>query len=327
MPDMKVFVTGGTGFIGSHLISLLQARDGVQVFALVRDARRLKGLAGKQGIEFLEGDLFSLPPLPSPLDVVFHLAGLTKSLKPKDYYTVNQKGTASLLRHLEFLRLRPKVIHLSTLAAAGPSEPGSAVKEDDPPRPVSPYGKSKLLAEREAMAFSDRMPVTVIRVGPVYGPGDEDFLVYFKYIRKGLMPLFGRGRKYVSLCYVRDLVRAMDLCLGSDSAAGRIFNIADPRPYSWQDFGRIAGSILGTRPLPVCVPPWMAGLAASASEASSRIIGKPGPFNRSKCRDMRQPGWVADVTKARDVLGFRTEYTLEEGLRETIAWYIREGRL
>jgi dihydroflavonol-4-reductase len=327
MPDMKVFVTGGTGFIGSHLVDLLQARGDVQISALVRDPRRLKGLAGKKGIEILEGDLFSLPPLPSPLDVVFHLAGLTKSVRPDDYYTVNQKGTASLLRSLEAQGLRPRVVHLSTIAAAGPSSPGGAVREEDPPRPVSPYGESKLLGEREALAFAGRMPVTIIRVGPVFGPGDEDFLVYFKYVRRGFLPLFGRGRKLVSLCYVLDLVRAMDACSRSDAAAGQVFNIADDTPRTWQEFGKIAGSILGTKPVPVCVPAWIAGLAASAVEASSRIAGKPAPFNRSKCRDMRQPGWVADVAKARKVLGFRTEYSLEDALRETITSYVREGRL
>jgi len=327
MPGMKVFVTGGTGFIGGHLIDLLQARGDMEVSALVRDPRRLKGLAGKRDIELLEGDLFSLPSLPSPLDVVFHLAGLTKSVRPDDYYTVNQKGTASLFRHLEAGGHRPRVVLLSSLAAAGPSAPGAAVRESDPPRPVSPYGESKLLGEREAQAFAERIPVTILRVGPVYGPGDEDFLVYFKYVLKGFMPLFGRQEQAVTLCYVGDLVRAMDACLRPDLAAGEIFNIGDSRPATWREFGRTAGALLGTRPRPVCVPPWIAGLAAAAVETSSRIARKPAPFNRSKCRDMSQPGWVADVSKARELLGFRTEYTLEEGLKQTIAWYRREGRL
>jgi dihydroflavonol-4-reductase len=324
---MKVLVTGGTGFIGSHLVDRLQSEGGVEVYALVRDPRRLKGLDGKPGVKILKGDLFSVPPLPSPIDAVFHLAGVTKSADSKEYYTVNQKGTASFLRSILDQGQRPRIIHLSSLAAAGPSAQGSAVRECDPPRPVSPYGESKLLGEREALAFSDRMPVTVLRVAAVYGPGDEDFLMYFKYIRKGLMPLFGKCPRPLSLCYVQDLVRAMMICLRSDAAPGEIFNIADAQPYAWDDLGRAAGRALGMKPVAVRIPVRMAGIAAAFSEAVCRVTRKPSPLNLSKYRDMRQPGWVADVAKARDILGFRTEYTLEGAVRETIEWYLREGRL
>jgi nucleoside-diphosphate-sugar epimerase len=324
---MNVLVTGGTGFIGSHLIDFLLGRGGVEIFVLVRDPGRLRGLSGKPGPRILKGDLFSIPPLPSSLEVVFHLAGLTKAVKSNDYYTVNRNGTASLFQNLLDRGLRPRVVHLSSLAAGGPSSPARAVREDDPPRPVSPYGESKLQAEEAALSFRNDLPVTVLRVAPVYGPRDEDFLVYFKYVKMGLLPLFGPDKKYLSLCCVHDLVRAMDISSRSKAAAGEVFNIADGTPYSWEDIGRSAAEAMGKKVLPVRVPIWAAYLAASGSEIVSKLTGKPTPLNRSKYRDMKQPGWVADVRKARELLGFETARPLDEAIRETVQWYERNHLL
>jgi len=318
---MNILVTGGTGFIGSHLIDFLLGRDGVEIFVLVRDPERLRGLSGKPGLRILKGDLFSIPYLPSSLDVVFHLAGLTKAVKSNDYYTVNQGGTASLFLNLLDRDLKPRVIHLSSLAAGGPSSPVRAVREDDPSRPVSPYGESKLMAEETALSYRNSLPVAVLRVGAVYGPRDEDFLVYFKYMKKGFLPLFGPEKKYLSLCSVHDLVRAMDIASRSDAAAGEVFNIADGTPYSWEDIGRSAAEAMGKKVLPVRVPMWAAYLAAAGSEIVSKLSGKPTPLNRSKLRDMKQSGWVADVGKAKELLGFETVHPLGEAIRETIEWY------
>ncbi len=323
---MNVLVTGGTGFIGSHLIDFLLGRGDVNVFALVRDPGRLRGLSERPGPHILKGDLFSIPPLPSSIEVVFHLAGLTKAVKSNDYYTVNRDGTASLFQNLLDRGLRPRVVLLSSLAAGGPSSPARAVKEDDPPRPVSPYGKSKLQAEEAALSFRDDLPVTVLRAAAVYGPGDEDFLVYFKYVKKRILPLFGLDKKTLSLCFVQDLVRAMDIGSRSKVAAGEVFNIADGTPYSWEDIGRSAAKAMGKKVLSVRIPCWAAYLAASNSEIVSKLTGKPTPLNRSKYLDMKQSCWVADVRKARELLGFETAHPLNEAITETIEWY-KQNRL
>ncbi len=324
---MKVLVTGGTGFIGRHLLDHLRSRKDVETFALVRDPRRLEGRPEGPRFRVLRGDLRAIPPLPSGLDVVFHLAGVTKCADAKEYYTVNAEGTASLVRGLLGQGLRPRLVHLSSLAAGGPSAPGHAVREDDPPRPVSPYGESKLRAEEEAMKCRGPMSVSVLRVAAVYGPGDEDFLAYFRYVRKGFLPLLGRRPRHLSLCYVGDVVRAMDLCARPETAADGIFNIADPAPYSWEDLGRAAAAVLGKKLVPLRVPMRAFGSAAAISEMVSRVTGKPTPLNRSKYRDARQYGWVADVRKAREVLGFETGTPLARGIKDTIDWYVANGRL
>ncbi len=324
---MKVLVTGGTGFIGRRLLDHLRSAEDIETYALVRDPRRLEGRGEGPGLRILRGDLFSIPPLPSGLDVVFHLAGLTKSADAKSYYTVNAEGTASLVRALAGQGRRPRLVHVSSLAAGGPSSPAGAVREDEPPRPVSAYGESKLRAEEEALKGRGALRVSVLRVAAVYGPGDEDFLAYFRYIGKGFLPLIGRRPRYLSLCHVRDVIAAMDLCAQPGTDADGIFNIADPTPRSWEDLGRAAAAVLGKRLVPLRVPIRAFGTAAAIAETWSRVTGKPTPLNRSKYRDARQYGWVADVRKAKEVLGFETRTAFAQGIKETIDWYVAHKKL
>lgn len=322
--DVKIFITGATGFIGSHLVERLSRDRGTEIWALVRNPEKAAGWPA--AVHILKGDLASIPRLPSDLDIVYHLAGLTKALKSIDYYTVNRQGTARLIQSLEAMDGRPRVVVLSSLAAAGPSFKGGAVKESDPPRPVDPYGQSKLLGEEEALARRDRFPLVIVRVGAVFGPGDKDFLSYFGFIKKGILPAFGRGRP-LSLCYVKDLVRALALCAGTEFRSGEILNIGDPRPYGWQEIGETAGRILGKklRRLPIPLPAVFLG--AIFSEIFSALRRKPSIINLDKFKEMRQDGWVADVTKAERLLSFRTQYSLEQGLRETLSWYQEHGWL
>ncbi len=327
---MNILVTGGTGFIGSHLIDALLAKNDTQVSALVRNPDRLKWPAAKSRVRILQGDLFSVPQLPYPIDIVFHLAGLTKALKSNDYYTVNQKGTASLFRSLRRQSAAPRFVHLSSLAAGGPAGPDRPAREDDPPRPVSPYGESKLLAEEEVLRHKADMPVIILRVAAVFGPRDEDFLSYFRMVRKGWVPLFGPGKKFLSLVYVHDVVRAMEIAaeaMAASSLSGEIFNIADPKPYAWEDFGEAASLALGRSVRHLRIPIWAAEAAGSVSETVSHLVGRPTPINRSKIRDMKACGWVADVRKAKALLGFETRFPLDDAIRETIAWYGRNGWL
>ncbi len=324
---MKVLVTGGTGFIGRHLLDHLRPREDVETFALVRDPGRLGGRREGPGFRILRGDLFSIPPLPSGLDVVFHLAGLTKCADANEYYTVNAEGTASLVRSLIGQGLRPRLVHLSSLAAGGPSSLDRAAREDDPPRPVSPYGESKLKAEGEVLKCRGGIRASILRVAAVYGPGDEDFLAYFRYIGRGILPLIGRRPRYLSLCYVGDVVRALELCARQETSAEGIFNIADPTPYSWEDLGRAAAAALGKKVVPLRVPMRAFGSAAAIAEIVSRVTGKPTPLNRSKYRDARQFGWVADVRKSKEVLGFETLTSLAQGIKETVDWYLANKKL
>ena len=324
---MKIFITGGTGFIGSHLVDFLTSQEDTDVYALVRNLNNLKWLEGLN-INYLEGDLFTIPALPPDIDTIFHLAGSTKAHKSADYYTVNQEGTASLFQALNTQRLTPKnVILLSSLAASGPCHQENPVKECDQPCPVSPYGQSKLEGEKEALKHKDKFPVTIIRVGPVFGPRDRDFISYFKFIQMGILPKIGSIQQLFSLCYVKDLVKAMQLCRETELESGEILNIADPQPYSWDEFGRVASQVLNKQLKSVRFPYPVAYLITLFSEILGKIRKQPSILSRDKFKEMKQEGWVIDTQKAVDVLSFYPDYTLLEGLQETLGWYLEHGWL
>ncbi len=322
---MKILITGATGFIGSHLVGALSAKDD-EIYALVRDPQRLAQPSGRP-VRALTGDLFNIPDLPAGLDIVYHLAGLTKTLKKKDYYTVNRKGTASLFDALDRQGLRPKVVVLSSVASGGPSEKGGRRTEDDPPRPVTPYGESKRGGEEEALARKDRFPIVILRVAAVYGPRDSDFLSLFRYVRSGIVPIIGFKRRPFSLCYVKDLVQALSLAAKIPLPSGEILNIADPEPYTLDQFGRAAADAMGVAAKKFMIPFGLAFVGVLAMKLLSSIVRKPTTLSMDKYRDYRQPGWAVDVAKARARLGFESRTPLEAGMRETVAWYVENGWL
>ena len=319
---MKALITGATGFIGSHLAEFLLDK-GFRVFALVRDQNNLKWLTGLD-IHLLKGDLLSIPSLPNDIDYVFHAAGLTKSFKISSYYTVNQQGTASFLKALCSQNIFPKrIIYLSSIAACGPSAEGKAIRESDPPHPITPYGKSKLMGEYEALKFKDVLPIVILRVAAAFGARDRDFLAYFNLIKKGVLGSLGGKERLLSLCYIKDLVNALYLSIQEKAESGEIFNIAHPIPCSWDDIGRAAGKSLGKKLIRVKLPVPVVYPAALFSDLMGKMTHKPAVMNRFKFKEMRQEGWVADTTKAEEKLGFCAQFPLEEAIQETIDWYLK----
>ncbi len=324
---MKAFITGGTGFIGSHLAEQLIHKHNAEVFTLVRDLKKPKWLKGLD-VQPLNGDLYSLPDLPENLDYIFHLAGLTKAYKSADYYTVNQKGTASLFQSILDQNIKPKkVIYLSSMAAAGPSRQRKPVREDRSPSPVTIYGDSKLKGEYEVLKLKEELPLVIIRVGAVYGPRDRDFLKYLQVIKKRIFPVIGKKDRLLNLCYVKDLCQALILAAQTDQESGEIFHIAHPQPYSWNDIGKISGEIIGKKLITIKIPLPLVYMVAAASDLISLFTKKRSIINRQKYREFKQEGWLTDTHKAEKQLLFRPIFPLEEGLRETIYWYQEQGWL
>jgi nucleoside-diphosphate-sugar epimerase len=323
---MKALLTGGTGFIGSHLAELLSDKS-AEIFALVRDPHNLKWLKGLN-IHLLEGDLLSIPSLPSDIDYVFHVAGLTNSSDVADYYTVNQQGTASLFKSLHDQKILPKkIICLSSLAAVGPSFDGTPVQESDVPHPITPYGKSKLRGEAEALKFKEVYPVVILRAPAVFGPRDKDFLQYFKWIKRGALPAIGSKQRYMSLCYVKDLIRALYLCSQEELESGEIFNIGNQNPCSYDEFGELAGQAMGKKLKKVKIPIPIGYLVALIADIAGRINKKPSILNLGKFKQMRQRGWIADMKKAKEKLSFQPQYSLQDAIQETLNWYLKHNWL
>jgi dihydroflavonol-4-reductase len=324
---MKVFVTGGTGFIGSHLIPYLQKSRNAEVYALLRDRNSLNN-SNLSGIHLLEGDLFTVPSLPKDLDSVIHLAGITKASRTADYYTVNQKGTASLLAAILSQQIELKrFIYLSSLAASGSGDGLRPILESDRSSPVSAYGRSKMKAELEILDRKDSIPSVILRAAVIFGPGDRNFVPYFKIIKRGILPSPGSIPGAISVCYVNDLIRAIDLAIDKTLPSGEIFNIANAAPCTWAEMGRAAGNILGVKLRKIQIPLFLVYLLSLCSEFKGRLKKKPEIFNRDKYAEMKQKSWVADTKKAEEELGFAARSPFDSAVRETLEWYLEQGWL
>ncbi len=324
-----VLVTGGNGFVGSHLVEALVGRN-YQVRCLVRSKSDLRWIEGLP-IEYVKGDVTYCEGLEKALrgaETVYHLAGVTKARTRKDYEAVNWVGTRNLMATCSKTNPSVKrVILMSSLAACGPAHSDQPMREEDPLRPVSDYGRSKLLGERSALEFADRLPIVIIRPAAVYGPRDRDIYAFFRLMRYRLNARLGKGERYVSLCHVHDLVKGAMLAAEKEMPSGEAFFISDGEVHSWSRVTRLIAPIMGVRPLETRIPEWAAYAAASLSELWCAILHTPTLFNRQKVLEMTQRAWTCDITKARKVLGFRPSVNLRKGLEETYRWYKEYGWL
>lgn len=326
---MKALVTGGTGFIGSHLTEAL-VRKGVQVRCLVRTTSALKWLRGLP-VELVFGnlnDMASLEKAVSRVDWVFHLAGVTRAIKKETYFEANDAGTNNLI--LACLKKNSglqRFIYLSSQAAAGPSPNRCWKREMDPCEPVSYYGRSKRLGEKAVLAHSHEIPVLILRPSSVYGPRDKDVLPFFKCLSKRIKLCPVGPDQHLSLCHVMDIVQAMLLAAETQTLSGDIFFVSDGNDYRMDEIGDIMAEAIGVSALRLRIPKSMISGLASFSDILSKFFKVDFPITRDKANEMIQKNWVCDITKAKNILAFKPDVSLSEGAKSTFEWYKNEAWL
>lgn len=323
----SVLVTGGTGFVGSHLVELLLSK-GYEVACLVRDPGKLRWLKGLQ-VRLVQGDCSDPGTLQAAVrnaTIVYHVAGLTKAVRRRDYYAVNHIGTRNLLDAcaLNGANVR-KFVLVSSLAAAGPSQADQPVKAGDAPHPVSDYGRSKLLAEEEALEFKDRFPVVILRPSAVYGPRDTDVYELFRWAAKGFILDMSGGERFLNWCYVKDLAEALLLAGERSVPSGSVYFVAEDRVHSMTGFRKILQESGGVTANVIKVPVWAGYLIGLAAETAGLVSGKATIINRQKVREAVQQYWTCDLDRIRADLGFRAATPLEQGMSETWKWYRENG--
>jgi len=325
----QALVTGANGFVGAHLVEALLQR-GYRVKAQVRRTSDLRFLTDLKP-KLVYADLRqpeTLREAVSNCQIIYHLGGLTKARRASDFYRVNQAGTGNLLQAA--FQANPKLerfVYISSQAAAGPGRSNSPKSEDEPPRPITGYGRSKLGGEKEVLKFQNRIPFTIIRPPAIYGPKDEDILPFFRSINRGIKPLFGFGKAYLSLVYVKDLVEAIVTSAETEAAIGQTYFIADKRAYNWEEAFDIMAEVMGVKAKTVRIPKTVLFAAAFLLEALSRVSGKPPALSVHKSKDLTQRYWICDVSRARRDLGWEARYDLEAGVTETVRWYRENGWL
>ncbi len=303
---------------------------GHQVRCLVRDSRRLGWIAGLPSVTIVQGDLDTPRALregTQGVDQVYHVAGLTRARTARAFLRINDEGTRNMVQAcLDTPGAPRRLIHLSSLAAVGPMPMSTAYAEDVSPRPVSPYGRSKLNGEAAVLAVRDRLHVTVLRPSVVYGPRDRGVLEIARWVARGLLPMPAGPSRTLSLCHVQDLVAALLAAGEADVPSGEIFHVAGEGAFTWEQMGDALGAALGVRPKHARIPLPVLLALATIADAWGWVTGRANYFSRGKVREAAGH-WVCDTSKARRQLGVVPRVGLAEGAVITVKWYREAGWL
>ena len=319
----KVFVTGATGFIGSHFVSMLLERKH-NVHIIARQSSHTDFLP--DGISVHRCSLLDPSPLRKHLidaDYFVHIAGLTKSRRKKDFYDINGESVRVWMNAVKENSHRLKrFVLVSSQAAVRPSK--QPISENAEPAPITDYGRSKLLGEKYALEFMDYLPITIIRPPVVYGPRDKDVFFYFKLASIGFLPFVGNPKRKFSAIYVKDLAEAIMLVMEHCAAEGEIFFVSDGDVHTWRSFALKVGDAVGGRKIKIRLPGAVLWLAAAIDETASFIVRKPALLSFQKVRELLRY-WAMDSSKIMDKLGFEPKYDLSRGVKETAHWYREHG--
>ena len=319
---MRTVVTGGAGFVGSHLIERLIA-EGHDVLCIERPGAKRGWIHGLP-VSWDDGGLEDVGHLRERFgnaDVVFHLAALTEARSEDEFYAVNTEGTNRVMEAAASVSLPPRVVFMSTLAAAGPCRGNADLTPDTVPYPLSVYGHSKLLAEAVVHAYADRVPATILRFPSVYGPRERAVLKLFRMIAHGFAITVGGWEREISLVYVDDAVSGLMAAMNRDEAIGRTYIIAHPESVTWSQFARAVAAEVGRDPFLVALPTAAGRMAALCVEGVSRLQGRAAILNRDRVRELSQRRWVCNPATAMRQLGYAPLYPVRVGVPRTAAWY------
>lgn len=327
---MKVLVTGGSGFLGSHVAEQL-IRDGHSVRALVRKSSNRKFLETLPGIEFAEGSVenrASVDAAMKGVDAVVHSAGLVKARSEAEFFECNTQGTVNLLEaaiaHAPNLK---RFVHVSSLEACGPSLDGKPVPVTQE-KPVTAYGRSKLAAEKECIARKDKLPVVILRPAAIYGPRDVEILEAFRAVQRRQYPVIGDGAMFGCYVYGPDCARACIRAIEVDVPSGKIYCVDDGEPMTMAHaMGEVLPAAVGTSPLlRFGIPFPVLKLASIGVETYGRLRKKAVMLTREKVT-MLSHHWVCESGETRADLGWQPEVSFRDGARQTAKWYQDNGWL
>ena len=251
---------------------------------------------------------------------VIHCAGATRASRVAGFYEVNEGGTRNVVNAVNGQKGQvQRMVHISSLAAAGPALPDAPAREEAPPHPVSEYGKSKLAGELEVRNHC-RAEYVILRPSAVYGPRDAEFLRLFKAVRNHVLPKPGGGQT-LSLVFVKDLAEAVATCLGHPAAAGKTYFVASREVVTARRMAEEIAVQMNVWTVPLPLPTALLWPICLAQEVMSRLTGKPSVLSLQKFAELRAPGWVCDPTRLERETGCVCSTTLKPGIAAALAWY------
>ena len=321
---MTTLVTGATGFVGGHVAAALLAR-GIQVTALVRSREKAAELE-RLGVRLVVGDLHDDRALREACEgqaVVQHVAGVIAARDEAAYMRANQQGTENLLKAAAASGVGRFVL-MSSGAAAGPSRPGHPRTSDEPPAPVTAYGRSKLAGEDLVRAGS--IPWVILRPPTVYGPDDRDNLIkVFRLARYGVAPVFGDGSQELSAVYAPDLAEAAAMAGSESHVTGGTYFVNHPEVVTSAELVRLIGRTMHRSVRVIGLPGGLVRPILHFTGGMARLAGRTTILNADKANEFLQAAWTADPSPFMRDAGWLPAFDLASGLAETWRWYRDAG--
>lgn len=331
----RILITGASGFIGSFIVEEALRHD-MEVWAAMRATSSRKYLQDDR-INFIELDFSSEERLieqlrPYCFDYVVHAAGATKCVKRDDFFRINTQGTQHFANALLLLNMPlERFVFVSSLSVYGAIHeqlPYKDIDETDIPRPNTAYGESKLQAEKVLASVScngKTLPYITLRPTGVYGPREKDYFLMAKSIKGHTDFSVGFQRQDITFVYVKDLVQAVFLALDRGKT-GRAYFLTDGKVYQSTTFSNLIHAELGK--------PWWIRIKAPIAflrivtffgDILGRITGKLSPLNNDKYQILKQRNWRCNIQPTIDDLGYKPQYDLARGVKETMDWYKENG--
>lgn len=316
---MNILITGGGGFMGSHLVDS-QLAQGHQVKAVDLHLERLHHTAAHPNLESITGDLRD-PALRQQIvagvDVIYHLASahLDTSLPAAYYLQVNVTATLELVRAAHAAGVR-RFVHCSTNGVIGDLLNPPA-DETTPCHPTNIYEQTKLAGEQAVLAYAQEtgFPVVVIRPAWVYGPRCPRTAKLLRTIKKGRFILFGDGQTLRHPVYIEDALAGLEAA-AAHGVPGELYFIAGEKPVTIKELLVAAAQVQGVKPPWLRLPLTLGLLAGAALEIAYKPSGKQPPISR-RTLDFFCKNNAYDIGKARRDLGFNPQVDLHQGLAKT----------
>jgi dihydroflavonol-4-reductase len=328
---MRLLITGGTGFIGSRLaLTARQAGHEVRVTGLLKTPPELQNRdeLARAGVDVgirSVADLAQAPAVLAGVDSVVHLAAAQHEVGMPDahFREVNVQGTAALLEASRQAGVG-RFVHGSTIGVYGGRQ--GSIDETTPPAPENIYGRTKLEAEGVVLRAADRLPVVVVRISEVYGPGDRRLLKLFQAVQRGRFFHIGPGANLHHPIYVEDLVRGLLLAAEQPAASGEVFVLPGKRPVTTDEMVAAIAAAVEREPPRLRLPLWPFAAAAVVLETTLRPLRIQPPLHRRRI-DFFRKTFTFDGGKARRVLGFVPQVDFRQGAALTARWYREIGEL
>jgi nucleoside-diphosphate-sugar epimerase len=301
---MKLAITGGTGFVGSHLLDVALA-DGHRVAALTRRDQPERG-----GLEWVAGDLQdrdALHRLIDGADALIHVAGTISAPNAAGFDKGNVQGTLAMLAAATAGGVH-RFVHVSSLAAREPR--------------LSLYGASKCKAEE--LVMSSGLDWAIVRPPAVYGPGDKETLELFRMAKLGLMLMPPKGR--VSVIHADDLARLLLALAGADVPSNILVEEDDGKPGGWthREFARALAAAVGTKPAILSSP---GILLRAAAHIDQWWRGEKAKLTTDRAAYFSHRNWVVEPKRACPPQIWQPEIDTSKGLADTASWYREQGWL